>query len=90
MTFLTKYSPPQRFPISLKDRKWSSTCVFIIARAAADGTIHFSFLGTSAEESIDRYELHFELEYVSIVKAKSQKVCGDSEEKTSRGWIPPS
>ena len=32
-----------------------------------------------------KYELHF----VSTMKTKSQKVCGDSEEEISKGWIPP-
>ena len=31
------YSPPQRFPISVNDRNGRVQCVFIIARAAADG-----------------------------------------------------
>ena len=38
---------------------------------------------------LTRYELHFGLEHVSVVKTKSQKVCSDIEGKTSRGWIPP-
>ena len=28
IAFGVSYSPPQRLPISLKGRKWSSTCVF--------------------------------------------------------------
>ena len=31
------YSIPQRFLISLNGRKWSRSCVFIVARIAADG-----------------------------------------------------
>ena len=38
---------------------------------------------------LTRYDLHFGLEHVSIVKTKSQKVCGDSEEKPRRGGFPP-
>ena len=38
---------------------------------------------------LTRYELHFGLEHVSIVKTESQNVCSDREEKTSRGWISP-
>ena len=52
MNFTPKsYSPWQRFPISLKDRNGQVQCVFIIARAVADGLDSFSFLGTSAKES---------------------------------------
>ena len=38
---------------------------------------------------LTRYELHFGLERVSIVKTKNQKVCGDGEEKPRGDGFPP-
>ena len=38
---------------------------------------------------LTRYELRLELEHVSVVKTKSQKICGYRKEKSSRGSIPP-
>ena len=38
---------------------------------------------------LTRFELHFGLEYVSVMKTKSQRVCATGR-KTSRGWILPS
>ena len=49
-----------------------------------------------SRDPLTSYELDFWLDYVSIVKVKSQKVwsrsvdfCGDGGGKTWRGWIPP-